>query len=289
MTITIPAGSTSGSVTIDDLDPGTYTVEETGVVDQWVPASNPQNVTLALPSCGESVTFTNNPADNFFAEIQVKKMTDPPGKEAGWTFDLTGTDDGDTVQVIARYVKSIRFDLDGGNNEGADVGSYSITEQLPPSGWDLQGTSLSIVGCIDETQNTAAPIVGPIPAILMWNTNAMPVACSSVPSRILSGAPLSSRSRQNRMDQISHLSSTVMRQENILDNQQIVVENLMSGTYTSTEVVPPTWDLTSIVCDDEASEHSAALILTQLPPPLSLILVRQLHVPSPIGSAAGLR
>lgn len=259
VTITIPAGSTSGSVTIDDLDPGTYTVEETGVVDQWVPASNPQNVTLALPSCGESVTFTNNPADNFFAEIQVKKMTDPPGKEAGWTFDLTGTDDGETAQVITTDANFIRFDLDGGNNEGADVGSYSITEQLPPSGWDLQGTSLSIVGCIDETQNTAAPIVGTNSCNfdVEYERHAGCVFQCTFENIERGTIIVEKQTEPDGSDQSFTFNGDASG--NLLDNQQIVVENLMSGTYTSTEVVPPTWDLTSIVCDDEASEHPSSV------------------------------
>ena len=77
--ITITGGNNFGSVTVNDLDPDTYTVTETEVPAGWVPESNPQNVTLSLPDCEGSVTFTNNPADNFYAQVEVKKMTDPDG------------------------------------------------------------------------------------------------------------------------------------------------------------------------------------------------------------------
>jgi hypothetical protein len=39
----------------------------------------------------------------------------------------------------------------------------------------------------------------------------------------------------------------------IKDGEQIVVGNLQPGTYTSQEVVPPAWKLTSILCDDSNS------------------------------------
>jgi len=39
----------------------------------------------------------------------------------------------------------------------------------------------------------------------------------------------------------------------ISDGQQILIENVEPGVYTSTEVVPDGWDLTSIVCDPGAS------------------------------------
>jgi len=39
----------------------------------------------------------------------------------------------------------------------------------------------------------------------------------------------------------------------ISDGQQIVVSGLQPGTYTSTEIEPAGWDLTSIVCDDNNS------------------------------------
>ena len=39
----------------------------------------------------------------------------------------------------------------------------------------------------------------------------------------------------------------------IADGEQIAVSNLLPGMYTSTETVPPGWELTSITCDDSNS------------------------------------
>ncbi|MCI5140853.1 MAG: hypothetical protein D3909_03815, partial [Candidatus Electrothrix sp. ATG1] len=136
---------------------------------------------------------------------------------------------------------------------------YSITEQLPPSGWDLQGTSLSIVGCIDETQNTAAPIVGTNSCNfdVEYERHAGCVFQCTFENIERGTIIVEKQTEPDGSDQSFTFNGDASG--NLLDNQQIVVENLMSGTYTSTEVVPPTWDLTSIVCDDEASEHPSSV------------------------------
>lgn len=56
--VTVPAGQTSGSAVIGNLEPGAYSVEETTATG-WA-AADAQPVSIALPNCTGSVTFNNN-------------------------------------------------------------------------------------------------------------------------------------------------------------------------------------------------------------------------------------
>jgi len=257
--ITIPGGSSSGSVIVDDLDPDTYTVTET-VLDGWVPTANPQNVTLTLPDCEGSVTFTNNPAQDFFAEVEVQKMTDPTGKEDGWTFDLTGAEGAQVTTIDDAF---IRFNLSGGGNTGADPGSYSITEQLLP-GWDLKSplaATLNVVGCIDPGQNRG-PITGADSCDFgVQYTRDAGCVFQCTFENIERGTIIVEKATD---PEGSDQSFTFTGDANgtIRDtstwNERIVVDDLVPGTYTSTEIVPPTWDLTDISCDDGASATASS-------------------------------
>lgn len=251
--ITVTGGTSAGQVTVNDLDPDTYTVSET-VVAGWVPAANPQNVVLSLPNCEGEVTFTNNPATNFFADVEVKKMTDPAGQEAGWTFDLAGPEN---AQVVTTDGNFIQFNLDGGNNVGADVGAYTITEQLLP-GWDPKSptaATLNVVGCLDPAQNS-----GP-------TTSA--TSCSfSVAYLQHAGCTF-----QCTIENVQRGKIIVEKITDPSDSTQIfdfsgdaagtighggtIMEEVVPGTYSSMETVPDGWDLTDISCDD-ADDASGA-------------------------------
>ena len=245
--ITIPGGSSSGSVTINDLDPDTYTVTET-ILDGWVPTGNPQNVTLSLPSCEGSVTFTNNPADEFYAEVEVKKMTNPTGNEAGWDFNLSGPENASVTTTDANF---IRFNLDGGNNAGADAGSYSIAE-VEQDGWDLQADiTFSKVGCIDESQNAGPTTVETCNFDVQYERDAGCVFQCTY-ENIQQGKIIVEK-QTDPADSPQDFLFTGDAAGTLVDNGQIVVDDLVPGTYFSTEFVPAGWDLTAISCDDGAS------------------------------------
>jgi len=248
--ITIAGLSTSGSVTVHDLDPDTYTVTET-VVNGWVPTANPQNVTLSLPSCEGSVTFTNNPAADFFAEVEVKKMTDPTGSEAGWQFDLTGSAGGESASVTTTDSNFIRFNLSGGANLGADPGSYSMAEVLQ-TGWDLETDIVfAKVGCIDSAQNVAAETRTSCDFGVQYDRDAGCVFQCAYEN--IQRGKIIVEKQTDPADSPQEFVFVGAAAGQIADNGQIMVDNLVPGTYTSEEIVPAEWDLTSIQCDDGAS------------------------------------
>ena len=252
--ITISGGLTYGEITVDDLDPGTYTVTET-VVSGFVPAANPQNVVLSLPNCAGQVDFVNNPASNFFAQVEVKKMTQPAGQEAGWTFDLSGPENAQLVSTDANFKQ---FDLSGGGNTGADVGSYSITEQLKP-GWQLKtpnATTLNVVGCLDSNQN-AGPIAG---------VN----SCDFDVSYLAYAGCTFQCTFENIQDgkiivkKVTDPTTSTQTFEfdgdaaGTIGHGGMIMQDVAPGTYTSTETVPDGWDLTSISCDDDQSASASS-------------------------------
>ena len=81
-------GKVEKQTTIDDLEPGEYTVEEISC-DGLVPSDNntTQLVNLNLPTCSETVTFEN--IGN--AVAKVNKVTVPGGLENGWEMLLKGS------------------------------------------------------------------------------------------------------------------------------------------------------------------------------------------------------
>lgn len=249
--ITIAGGSNTGSVTVDDLEPDTYTVTETGS-NGWVPVGNPLNVTLSLPSCEGELTFTNNPPTDFFAQVEVQKMTDPTGSEDGWTFDLTGAESASVTTTDENF---IRFNLDGGVNPGADAGSYSIVEQVQDD-WDLQINDIvfSVAGCFDLDQNVDAE--GDRSScdfnVLYERDAGCIFRCTF--KNIQRGTIIVEK-QTDPADSPQGFNFTGDAVGTLLDNETIEVDNLVPGTYTSTELVPDNWDLTDITCDDGTSTN----------------------------------
>jgi hypothetical protein len=249
--ITIPAGSSSGSADpVTDLATGTYTVTEIEIPPFWVPSSNPQDVNLALPDCEDSVDFTNNPAANFYAQVEVKKITDPTGEEAGWTFDLTGPENAQVTTIDENF---IAFNLDGGGgaNPGADAGSYSIAEQTQ-AGWDLQADIIySKVGCIDPSQDTGPTTVASAAFTVEYERDA---GCTFQYTfkNVKRGTIIVEKATDPEGSDQS-FEFTGDANGFLLDGEQIVVGDLVPDTYTSTEIVPADWDLTAITCDDGSS------------------------------------
>ena len=249
--ITISGGSASGSVTVYDLDPGKYTVTETALPAGWKPTSNPQDVTLSLPSCSGSVDFTNNPADNFYAQVEVKKITDPAGSEAGWDFTANSNNADNGATVTTTDGNFIKFNLDGGNNPGADAGNYSVTETAQ-SGWDQASkVTKAVVGCLDSTQNETPAEADSCSFSAAYTADAgCTFQCTF--KNVQRGTIIVEK--QTDPDGSSQtFEFTGDAKGTIGDGQQIKVENLVPGTYTSTEVVPDDWDLTKITCDDGSS------------------------------------
>jgi hypothetical protein len=128
--ISFGAGEINNSVSIPGLMPGSYTISEVPQTG-WV-VQPPQNITISLPSCSGSVSFTNS-ADP--AAARVKKVSVPAGFEAGWSFTLRK--DGTFVETISSSGAGFE-DFAAALGEG----NYTISEQSQP-GWDSDGG----VGC----------------------------------------------------------------------------------------------------------------------------------------------
>jgi hypothetical protein len=132
--IAFVAGETAKSVTVSGLDPGTYEVTELATTG-FTPTSNPQNVTINLPTCAGQVTFDNILTVGGGAKVQVKKVTDPTGNEAGWTFHLNSQNPG--VTTVGSGFEDLGTDL--------DEGSYTVTEDLQ-SGWEYVSAACTRAG-----------------------------------------------------------------------------------------------------------------------------------------------
>lgn len=248
--VTVAGGSTSGQVTVDNLDPGTYLVCETPA-SHWTPQQSSQSAVLTLPSCSADVTFTNSPAQDFYAEVEVRKVTYPAGHEGGWTFDLYSDNADNDAQVTTDNDAFKRFNLDIHGNAGADPGNFSIVEQ-PQSGWDEDNDvrTWSKVGCDDSAQDG-----GPYPGCSFNVSYARDAGCvfQCTYTNIQRGTIIVEK--QTVPDgSLQTFDFTGDAEDNdVGDNDQIVVNNLVPGTYTSTEAVPDGWDLTDITCDDNDS------------------------------------
>jgi hypothetical protein len=128
--ITVKAGKTSGSVTLDSLAPGNYTVSEETPPSPWIAPSD-QSADLSS-ACSGSVSFANTFAP---ATAQATKTTVPSGHESGWSMTLHGNDNtaDDVVSTTAAGLASFTKTL-------VDGVTYTISETVQ-SGWDRTGIS----------------------------------------------------------------------------------------------------------------------------------------------------
>jgi hypothetical protein len=129
--ISFSAGQTSKSVDVTGLAPDTYTVSETGSASgKWALQADVSK-SISLPSCSGSVSFTNNFAP---AAAQARKVTDPPGYEAGWDLYLNGP--GITAPGEKKTTTGTAF---VGFSSVLQEGTYTITETAK-TGWTQIGS-----------------------------------------------------------------------------------------------------------------------------------------------------
>ena len=127
VSITIPAGATTGHVDVSNLPLGSTTVTELTPPAGWTIA-DPQTFNLG---CSGSITMT----DSFVpATAEAVKVTVPSGNEAGWDMTLTGpgAESGETVTTGTDGHAVFTTPL--------EEGSYTITE-ASQSGW-VQDTAV---------------------------------------------------------------------------------------------------------------------------------------------------
>ena len=206
-----------------DLDPGMYSVSET-VPQDWDLASavcddqsSPSSIGL---SAGETVTcvFTNEKD----AKIIVEKQTLPNADPQVFHFDASYDEGG--------------FNLsDGQSNDSGDLapGTYSVSEDVP-AGW-----ALTSAVCTDESNPASISLAaGEVVRCVFTNTKRGTIIVEK--QTLPDGTPGTFAFSGDAAGSIG-------------DNGQIVVPNLLPGTYTSTEAVTDGWILTSIACNDANS------------------------------------
>jgi uncharacterized repeat protein (TIGR01451 family) len=167
---------------------------------------------------GEVVTctFTNKKR---VGSIIVKKKTDPAGHAQAFNFEASYDADG--------------FSLSDGqsNDSGAlSPGTYSVSENVP-QGWELSAV------CDD----------GSHPSKIELQADET-VTCTFT-NKLRRGSIIVEK-QTNPAGADASFTFTGDAAGSIGDNGQIVVSNLLPGTYTSTEAALAGWILGSISCDD---------------------------------------
>jgi uncharacterized repeat protein (TIGR01451 family) len=211
-----------------DLAAGTYSVSE-NVPQGWQltsaecsDQSDPSSVSL---QAGETVTctFTNTQA----GRIVVEKQTSPDGSPQAFDFDASYDEGGFSLS-------------DGEQDDSGDLtaGTYSVSENVP-AGWELTSAV-----CSDESESGAIELsAGETVTCVFTNTQLGTIVVEKQTSP--EGAAGSFSFSGDAAGAIG-------------DNGQIVVSNLVPGTYASTEAVADGWSLTSITCADSNSSGSLA-------------------------------
>ena len=211
---------------------GTYSVSEATVAGWDLTSAacsdgSPVNAISLQPGEVITCTFTNTKRGH----ILIDKVTDPAGDPASFEFD-------------SNYgVNFTLTDTQDPNDSGAIVpGTYSVAE-LTPAGWDLTGTS-----CSDQSPVTAISLQpGETVTCTFTNTKRGTIIVEKQTSP--DGATGS-------------FTFTGDAAGSIGDNGKITVNNLVPGTYTSSEADPkPDFALGAIVCDDGQSATASTVNL----------------------------
>jgi len=225
---------------VSDLLPGTYTAQEivpagwalTSIVCDDGNSSGDVasgEVSFVLEA-GETVTavFSNTQTGT----IIIEKQTDPDGSPD--TFEFTG----DVTGTIS----------DGGQIVVSDLlpGAYTAQE-IVPAGWAL----ISIV--CDDDNSSGDVASGEVTFQLETGETVTAVFTNSINRGTIivekqtdpDGAP-------DTFEFTGDAAGTIS------DGGQIVVSDLLPGTYTAEEIVPAGWELSSIVCDDDNSSSELA-------------------------------
>jgi uncharacterized repeat protein (TIGR01451 family) len=182
--------------------------------------SSPSAISL---QAGETVTCTfTNEKDS---RIIVSKETEPDTDPQVFSFAASYDQDGFSLS-------------DGESNDSGDLdaGTYSVSENVP-AGWDL-----SSVVCSGEQASGAIELAaGQTVTCIFTNTKRGTIIVEK-------------QTAPNNASGSFSFSGTAAG--SIGDGGQIVVANLVPGTYSSTEAEAQGWSLTAISCDDENSTGS---------------------------------
>jgi hypothetical protein len=222
-------GYNGGTATWSDLIPGDYTVTETNPGAQWtvVVSGSPATV-VAGQTAQAGVTNTHK-----LGRLEVTKTVNWNGvtPDTGQTFQICITG----PSYPAGDCKTVGYN--GGTATWSDLipGDYTITETDPGTQWTavVLGSPATVVACQTAwacVTNTRQVRTGTIIIEKVVNLECVDL-CDEPPTFNFSGDIAGS----------------------IGNGEQIVVNDLLPGEYTSTEVAPGDWFIASITLDDNNS------------------------------------
>jgi hypothetical protein len=221
-TLTFNAGETQKSVTVEGLDPDTYTVsedEETG----WSPQDD-QEVALNLPTCSGTAKFENTIPP---AQAEAVKVTNPAGSEEGWEMILDGPGtptDGEKVTTDSSGEAAFSTTL--------QEGSYTISETAQ-DGWDKTGEGGDCGFTVDYPADS-----GRTYTCTITNTQEGKIVVEK--QTLPDGA-----------EQAFAFDGPGDFDPSLTDGQSDSLD-VDPGQYSVSETVPAGWDLTKIDCGDDA-------------------------------------
>ncbi|MCP4542822.1 MAG: hypothetical protein GY832_37345 [Chloroflexi bacterium] len=213
---------TAGTYSVSEIVPAGWNQTSAACDD----GSDPSAIGL---DAGETVTcvFHN---EMIFGTIIVEKQTDPDGStqsfefSRNWGVNFFLSDDETNVSTGI-----VPFD------------GYSVSEIDVPAGWTLTSATCDDGSPPDHIDLNPGETV----TCIFTNTQEQPGTIIVEKQTDPDGAP----------DSFSFGDDA---SGSIKDGEQIVVNDLVPGAYTSQETVPAGWELTSIVCDDDNSTVSLA-------------------------------
>jgi hypothetical protein len=228
--ISFAAGETSKSLTIENLDPGSYTVTETSSASGKWNAQPPQTEDISLPACSGSVTFNNT---FNAAHARVSKATVPAGGEAGWEFLLNGPG-ANNVSVTTNGAGYVAFPTQ------LQEGSYTITE-VGKAGYDQTGSSGECSFSVNYPADAGREF-----SCTYTNTQRGTIIVRKLTVPAGSGQSFGFTPSYASPFSLSH-------------GQSNTSADLAPGTYSVGESVPAGWDLTSATCDDGSAPGAIGL------------------------------
>ncbi|MDO8614304.1 MAG: hypothetical protein Q7T33_01030 [Dehalococcoidia bacterium] len=237
--------------------PGSYNVSEDAPPSVWNLTSivcagdtdggsiinlGTRTVTIDLDA-GESITctFTNIK----LAKITVDKVTTPSGDPQLFSFTVTGPTACGPLSLADATAPAACSNLTSG--------TYTITETVP-TGWSLTGAT-----CVGGPFGPGGgPYTNGANIIVSAGDD---ITCTFNDTK---RGTIIVEKQTNPDGDLQTFTFSGDAAGSISDGQQIVVNNLLPGTYTSTETVPLGWDLTSITCNDTNSSGTGSTATFQL-------------------------
>ena len=232
---TIDTSGGSGIVTVADLIPGTYDVAESGIPAGWnltdATCSDGSPITAIDITAGETVTctFTNQRE----GDITIVKNT--VGSDSTFNFTTSSLPGGNFNITTTGNTGSVNF-------SGLQPGAFDVAEAIPV-GWQLTG-----LACVDPNGNTVADAdagsatinLDPGESITCTFTNTEEGTIIVEKQTVPDGAP-------------DLFTFTGDAAGTISDGQQIIVNGLLPGNYSSIEAELAEWTISGIACNDSNS------------------------------------